>query len=131
MAQGLYRSTQNRKLAEFLSRDFEQEVHRQAAQVGGVGHFCQSFLLQVVGLRDFLSGWHIVFMPLATPFSNGLVTHPASLSANGCRKMRLCCWASTGTSWRPPFSSWVSASVGSYMMSLHYSQMSLSNHLQL
>lgn len=31
--QGLYRSTQNRKLAEFLARDFGQEQHRQAAQV--------------------------------------------------------------------------------------------------
>lgn len=31
--QGLYRSTQNRKLSEFLARDFDQELHRQAAQV--------------------------------------------------------------------------------------------------
>ena len=30
--QGLYRSTQGRKLAEFLSRDFTLEEHRQAAQ---------------------------------------------------------------------------------------------------
>ncbi|KAL4433701.1 hypothetical protein ABPG75_000142 [Micractinium tetrahymenae] len=30
--QGLYRSTQNRKLAEFLARDFGQEQHQQAAQ---------------------------------------------------------------------------------------------------
>jgi len=32
LLQGLYRSTQNRKLSEFLARDFEQEQHRQAAQ---------------------------------------------------------------------------------------------------
>jgi hypothetical protein len=30
--QGLYRSTQNRKPAEFLARDFSREQNRQAAQ---------------------------------------------------------------------------------------------------
>lgn len=30
--QGLYRSTQNRKLSDFLSRDFREEQHQQAAQ---------------------------------------------------------------------------------------------------
>lgn len=39
--QGLYRSTQNRKLAEFLARDFQEEQHCQAAQVGALlpAHF--------------------------------------------------------------------------------------------
>ena len=98
--QGLYRSTQSRKQAEFLARDFEEPQHRQAAQASQAAVMpCEFQLLPFSFLlcRD----WSVTqAQPTNTHRLRLLFFAP-------CRRMLLCCWGSIATSWQPLSSSWV------------------------